>query len=363
MGIDQCETGQTDTGTDMAPGEDLNLPVETEEKLEEVTVAEVVEQEESGTGTDMAPVEDLNLPMEKVEELAVAEVAEQEEIEAGSDMAPVKDLNLPVEKVEEEAVAEVAEQEVIAELVNEESVVTPEVAEVLSSQSVIDEAADTETAVTTVESVIESVITESVDTSSAVEAVIDIEDTECRNRDSTFLTEIEDTKEINTDNVTEQESANNLNELEKSIEESEKDITIVESIGEIEEGKPPIEDESANIEESIKKKECVEDIIISDVTKLDEDSFKTEVIQDETEFIEPIETDIDNDALLKEIDVTESAVAEEKTESEIEADVIADKPCIQNITEDTINTEKIPIFTLAMVAYVVFMALFVIVYY
>ena len=246
----------------------------------------------------------------------------------------------------------------VAEVVNEESVVTPEVTEVLSSQPVIDEAADTEAAVTTVESVIESVITESVDTSSAVEAVIDIEDTESRNRDSTFLTEIEDTKEIHTDNVTEQESANNLNELEKSIEESEKDIPIVESIGEIEEAKPPIEDESANIEESIEEGECVEDVIISDVTKLNEDSFKTEVIQDETEFIEPIETDIDNDALLKEIDVTETALAEEETEAG--ADIIVDKPALQNITEDT---EKIPVFTLAMVAYVVFMALFVIVYY
>merc|ERR1719427_566830 len=201
----------------------------------------------------MAPVEDLNLPMEKVEEVAVVDVVEQEESKTGTDVAPVEDLNLSVETVEEVAtVAEVADPEVVTELVKEESSATPEVTEVLSQQPATDEAADT-LAVTTVESVIESVITESVDTSSAVEAVIDIEDTECRNRDSTFLTEIEDTKDVHTDNVTEQESANNLNLLEKSIEESEKDFPIVESIGEIEKAKPPIEDERANIEESIEE--------------------------------------------------------------------------------------------------------------
>merc|ERR1719186_1181758 len=167
--------------------------------------------------------------------------------------------------------------------------------------------------------------------------------------DSTFLTEIEDTKEIHTDNVTEQESANNLNLLEKSIEESEKGFPIVESIGEIKEAKPPIEDERAHIEESIEEGECVEDIIISDVTTLNEDLFKTEVIQDQTEFIEPIATDINNDTLLKEIDVTETALAEEETEAG--ADIIVDKPALQNITEDTENTEKIPIFTLAMVVF------------
>merc|ERR1739838_275266 len=227
------------------------------EKVEELPMSEVAEREESETGTDLAPVEDLYLPMEKVEELAVAEVAEREESETGLDMAPVKDLKLPVEKVEEVEVAEVAEQEVVAEPINEESLATPEVTEVLSQQPV-DEAVNTEAAVTTVESVIESVITESVDTSPAVEAVIDIEDTECRNRDSTFLTEIEDTKDIQTDNVAEQEIANNLNQLEKSIEESEKDFPILESIGEIEEDTPPIEDKCADIEESI-----VEDVIIS----------------------------------------------------------------------------------------------------
>merc|ERR1739838_417511 len=329
----------------MAPVEDLNLPME---KVEDVAVAEVVEREESETGTDMVPVEDLNLPVEtkeKVEKVAVADVTEQEESETGTEVAPVEDLNLSVEKVEEvAAVAEDADPEVVAELVKEESSATPEVTEVLSQQPATDEAVDT-LAVTTVESVIESVITESVDTSSAVEAVIDIEDTECRNRDSTFLTEIEDTKDVHTDNVTEQESANNLNQLEKCIEESEKDFPIVESIGEIEEETPPMEDKCADIEESIEEGECIENVIISDDFKENVIKAKEEEIQNETEFIEPIE----------------SALAEKEIEAE--ADLIADKPSIENITEDTINTEKIPIFTLAMVAYVVFMALFVIVCY
>merc|ERR1719427_244933 len=279
----------------------------------------------------MAPVEDLNLPMEKVEEVAVVDVVEQEESKTGTDVAPVEDLNLSVETVEEVAtVAEVADPEVVTELVKEESSATPEVTEVLSQQPATDEAVDT-LAVRTVESVIESVITESVDTSSAVEAVIDIEDTECRNRDSTFLTEIEDTKEIDTENVTEQEIANNLNQLEKSIEESEKDFPIVESIGEIEEDTPPIEDKCADIEESI-----VEDVIISEDFQENVIITKEEEIQNETEFIEPIETDIKTDILIKEIDVTEgteSVLAEEETETEAEADIIADKPSIQNVTE------------------------------
>merc|ERR1711892_217456 len=130
-------------------------------------------------------------------------------------------------------------------------------AEVLASQPVINEAADT-LALKTVESVIDSVINESVDTSSGVEAVTIVENTECSNGDSTFITEIEDTEEIHSENVTEQESANKLNQLEKSIEESEKEFPIEESIGEIEEVTPSIDDKCTDIVESIEGV-CVED--------------------------------------------------------------------------------------------------------
>merc|ERR1711892_1098110 len=205
------------------------------------------------------------------------------------------------------------------------------VVEVLSSQPVINEAADT-LAVKTVESVIESVISESVDTSSGVEAVTVVENTECSNRDSTFITEIEDTEEIPSENFTEQESANKLNQLEKSIEESEKEFPIEESIGAIEEVTPSIEDKCTDIVESIEEGVCVADDFKESVTK--EDAFKEEskgLVQNETEYIEPVEADINNDNFVKEIDVTEgteSILADEETEAE--ADIIADEPSIEN---------------------------------
>merc|ERR1712106_641978 len=192
--------------------------------------------------------------------------------QTGTDMAPAEDLNLPVEteeKVEEMADAEVAEQ-VVAELENEETpehISSPlEVAEV-PPQPVLEEAANT-LAVTTVESVIESVISESVDTSDGVEAIGIIEETECSNRDSTFLTEIEDKEEIQSENVTEQEITDKFIQLEKSIEEPDKEFPIAESIGENEKTKPWIKEESVEEETTPSiKEEFVEEETIPLIKK------------------------------------------------------------------------------------------------
>merc|ERR1712106_1033364 len=199
--------------------------------------------------------------------------------QTGTDMAPAEDLNLPVEteeKVEEMADAEVAEQ-VVAELENEETpehISSPlEVAEV-PPQPMLEEAANT-LAVTTVESAIESVISESVDTSDGVEAIGVIEETECSNRDSTLLTEIEDTEEIQSENVTEQESTDKFIQLEKSIDESDKEFPIVESIDENEETTPSVKEESVEEETTPSIKE-------ETVEEESTPSVKEETVEEET---------------------------------------------------------------------------------
>merc|ERR1712106_346721 len=209
--------------------------------------------------------------------------------QTGTDMAPAEDLNLPVEteeKVEELADAEVAEQ-VAAELENEETPEhissTPDVVEV-PPQPVLEEAANT-LAVTTVESVIESVISESVDTSDGVEAIGVIEETESSNRDSTFLTEIEDTEEIQSENVTGQGSTDKFIQLEKSIEESDKEFHIVESIGENEETKPwimeeSVEEETTSIKEESDKEETTPSIKEESVEEETTPAIKEESVKD-----------------------------------------------------------------------------------
>jgi hypothetical protein len=240
---------------------------------------------------------------------------------------------------------------------------TPEMSK-LVTQPVLEEVVDT-LSVETVESVIETVICESVNTSAI------IEETGGSIRDSTFLTEIEDIEEIQLDNIT--EKAETLDQLENSIAESENEFPIEEQIGAIEEAIP-------SIVESIKEKGTLEVSSLPDVPSentelLNEQTQELqemtnvpkESIVNEIEVSEPFNTDINEDIFgipAKETEVTDSEAAGPVLTKEItekEQDVIDDKAPINIATEDidTKEAENIPILTLFMIVYVVFMALFV----
>eukprot|EP00092_Neocalanus_flemingeri_P029659 GFUD01032205.1.p1 GENE.GFUD01032205.1~~GFUD01032205.1.p1 ORF type:complete len:373 (+),score=123.66 GFUD01032205.1:251-1369(+) len=370
----------------MAPGEDLNLPVETGDKLEEENVPEIEDQEVAAELENEERLGQLSSTSEVAEILAepvleeaantlavTTELVNEERLEQ---LSPTPEVAEMVTKpVLEEAADTLA---VTTELVNEEGLEqlssTPEVAEVLT-QPLLEEAADTlavttvENVIESVENVIESVISEFVDTSSGIETIGVIEETECEKRDSTFLTEIEDTEEI----VTKQESTEEINQLEKTILESNEQFSIEESIGEIEEPTPPIEDKITFEVESIEEEPTppIEDKITFEVESIEEAT--REIPKDpeeliETAMIEATETIIHEDILAvsePQIVVTEAeaigaALSEEVTEAEV--DIIADKDSIRIVTGETKNTEKIPVHNLSLVAFVVFMALFVFVY-
>eukprot|EP00092_Neocalanus_flemingeri_P052792 GFUD01061860.1.p1 GENE.GFUD01061860.1~~GFUD01061860.1.p1 ORF type:complete len:303 (-),score=84.85 GFUD01061860.1:81-989(-) len=248
---------------------------------------------------------------------------------------------------------------VTTELVNEEGLEqlssTPEVAEVLT-QPLLEEAADTlavttvENVIESVENVIESVISEFVDTSSGIETIGVIEETECEKRDSTFLTEIEDTEEI----VAKQESTEEINQLEKTILESNEQFSIDESIGEIEEPTPPIEDKITFEVESIEE-------ATREIPKDPEELIETAMIEaTETIIHEDILAVSEPQIVVTEAEAIGAALSEEVTEAEV--DIIADKDSVRIVTGETKNTEKIPVHNLSLVAFVVFMALFVFVY-
>merc|ERR1712106_118365 len=161
-------------------------------------------------------------------------------------MAPGEDLNLPEEgeeKPKQDALNEVAEALSVAELVNEatdeELSPSPELAELVTEPAL-------ETAVDTAHIEPIEIMTELEGTAS----VDDILDSETKpddsSRDSTFMTEIEDTEENESDKIDEQMDVIKAELLVKIDDVSEIE-TVIESVGEIEESKL-IEDNSELME-------------------------------------------------------------------------------------------------------------------
>merc|ERR1712106_1242193 len=152
-------------------------------------------------------------------------------------MAPGEDLNLPEEgeeKPKQDALNEVAEALGVAELVNEatdeELSPSPELAE-LVTEPALETAVDTAALIEPIEIMTELEGTASVD---------DILDSETKpddsSRDSTFMTEIEDTEENESDKINEQMDVIKAELLVKIDDVSEIE-TVIESVGEIEETK------------------------------------------------------------------------------------------------------------------------------
>ena len=180
------------------------------------------------------------------------------------------------------------------------------------------------------------------------------------------MTELEDSEDIQSDNVNEQGDADKFDQLEKSIEESEKDFPIVESIGEMEESTPLEEDECDSIVESIEEGRSVDyDPIPDDFTEnikesLEEESQEiTEVTKDtignKIEVIETSHSDINEDVLdISEEQTDETEFKSTLREEEAEVDIIAEKSSAIIATENTKEEEKISIFTLVLAAYVVY---------
>merc|ERR1712123_403270 len=151
-------------------------------------------------------------------------------------MAPGEDLNLPEEgeeKPKQDAVNEVAEALGVAELVNEatdeELSPSPELAELVTEPAL-------ETAVDTAHIEPIEIMTELEGTAS----VDDVLDSETKpddsSRDSTFMTEIEDTEENESDKIDDQMDVIKAELLVKIDDVSEIE-TVIESVGEIEESK------------------------------------------------------------------------------------------------------------------------------
>merc|ERR1712128_413149 len=151
-------------------------------------------------------------------------------------MAPGEDLNLPEEgeeKPKQDALNEVAEALGVAELVNEatdeELSPSPELAELVTEPAL-------ETAVDTAHIEPIEIMTELEGTAS----VDDILDAETKpddsSRDSTFMTEIEDTEENESDKIDEQMDVIKAELLVKIDDVSEIE-TVIESVGKIEESK------------------------------------------------------------------------------------------------------------------------------
>jgi len=244
-----------------------------------------------------------------------------------------------------------------------------------------EEAADT-LVVETVEDVIESAVS---DISSEVETVVVIDEIIDSKRESTFLTEIDDTEEVQlveTDNE-------KLDQLEKSIEQSEEEFPSGEDIGEI-------VDITTKVEE-IQLVEFSEQDVIGEITQIEKVN-ETEIPKDETVMEEVTSsTEIGCDLLVDSVEdvksvgdpLSECVIQEEPQEmmksdyvlediidisakqidnTEIEAhelavaeDIAEEKmdKAFYPVTEDYTETEKIPIGTIAMVTYVIFMALII----
>jgi len=316
-------------------------------------------------------------------------------------MAPGEDLNLPEEgeeKTKPDAVNEVAEALGVAELVNEatdeELSPSPELAELVTEPAL-------ETAVDTADIEPIEIMTELEGTAS----VDDILDSETKpddsSRDSTFMTEIEDTEENESDKIDEQMDVIKAELLVKIDDVSEIE-TVIESVGEIEESKLS-EDNSELMEHAHSSLRNYESVVeeTSTVTKddigIEEDPVpepKEEVIvkeTDETEikasFVEePTPEDNIPAVIISEEPKKEEAIsyvtraAETQADDDIPAVIISEEPEVVEdistviiaeetkavadvaaviIPEATKENEKVSIIVLALATYVVYYILHV----
>merc|ERR1712106_912568 len=284
-------------------------------------------------------------------------------------MAPGEDLNLPEEgeeKSKPDAVDEVAEALGVAELVNEatdeELSPSPELAELVTEP-------DLENAVDTADIEPIEIMTE-LDGTASVDDVLDSETKpDDSSRDSTFMTEIEDTEENESDKIDEQMDVIKAELLVKIDDVSEIE-TVIESVGEIEESKLS-EDNSQLTEHAHSSLRNYQSVVeeTSPVTKDDIEidpvpEPKEEVIvkeTDETElrasFVEePVpEENIPSVTISEEPeeveDVSTVIIAEETKAVEDVAAVI--------IPEATKENEKVSMIVLALATYVVYYILHV----
>merc|ERR1712123_347738 len=281
-------------------------------------------------------------------------------------MAPGEDLNLPEEgeeKPKQDAVNEVAEALGVAELVNEatdeELSPSPELAELVTEPAL-------ETAVDTADIEPIEIMTELDGTASVDDILHGETKPDDSSRDSTFMTEIEDTEENESDKIDDQMDVIKAELLVKIDDVSEIE-TVIESVGEIEESKLS-EDNSELTEHGHSSLRNYQSVVeeTSPVTKddieIEEDPVpepKEEVIvkeADETElrasFVEePVpEENIPSVTISEEPEIVEDIstviMAEETKAVEDVAAVI--------IPEATKENEKVSIIVLALATYVVY---------
>merc|ERR1712128_298802 len=312
-------------------------------------------------------------------------------------MAPGEDLNLPEEgeeKIKPDAVNEVAEALGVAELVNEatdeELSPSPELAELVTEP-------DLENAVDTADIEPIEIMTE-LDGTASVDDVLDSETKpDDSSRDSTFMTEIEDTEENESDKIDEQMDVIKAELLVKIDDVSEIE-TVIESVGEIEESKLS-EDNSELTEHAHSSLRNYQSVVeeTSPVTKDDieiEEEPKEEVIvkeTDETElrasFVEePVPEEDIPSVTISEEPKKEEAISsvnraeETQAKDDIPAVIISEEPEIVEdistviiaeetkavedvaaviIPKATKENEKVSIIVLALATYVVYYILHV----
>merc|ERR1711892_1022803 len=246
-------------------------------------------------------------------------------------MAPGEDLNLPEEgeeKSKPDAVDEVAEALGVAELVNEatdeELSPSPELAELVTEP-------DLETTVDTAD--IEPIeIMPELDGTASVDDVLDSETKpDDSSRDSTFMTEIEDTEENEADKIDDQMDVIKAELLVKIDDVSEIE-TVIESVGEIEES--TLSEDNSELTEHAHSSLRNYQSVVEETSHVTKDDIEIE----EDPVPEPKEV-----VIVKETDETEikaSFVEEPTPEDNIPAVIISEEPkkeeVISSVSEDDI---------------------------
>merc|ERR1711892_316998 len=258
-------------------------------------------------------------------------------------MAPGEDLNLPEEgeeKPKQDALNEVAEALGVAELVNEatdeELSPSPELAELVTEPAL-------ETAVDAAHIEPIEIMTELEGTAS----VDDILDSETKpddsSRDSTFMTEIEDTEENESDKIDEQMDVIKA-ELLVKIDDMSEIETVIESVGEIEESK--LSEDNPELMEHAHSSLRNYQTVVEETSPVTKDDIGIE----EDPVPEPKE-----EVIVKETDETEikaSFVEEPTLEDNIPAVIISEEPkkeeAISSVNrEETQVDDDIPAFIIS----------------
>merc|ERR1712106_1304974 len=284
-------------------------------------------------------------------------------------MAPGEDLNLPEEgeeKSKPDAVDEVAEALGVAELVNEatdeELSPSPELAELVTEP-------DLENAVDTADIEPIEIMTE-LDGTASVDDVLDSETKpDDSSRDSTFMTEIEDTEENESDKIDEQMDVIKAELLVKIDDVSEIE-TVIESVGEIEESK--LSEDNSQLTEHAHSSLRNYQSVVEETSPVTKDDIEIDPVPEPKE-----------EVIVKETDETElraSFVEEPVPEENIPSVTISEEPKKEEaissvnraeetkavedvaaviIPEATKENEKVSMIVLALATYVVYYILHV----